>query len=214
MKRRMLALAGALVLAACPLTACGESSADETSVVYDMPYGSMLTANTALPVSVQYDSRFLEDGLVQKISSYYHALQAQDAAEFTAAQLPFYHEYQLAEAGGDELTDDALVKLTYESIKAEYDGKDFDYSMVDVVEYIDADGQIDTRDAMLAMLDKIAEEKGEPKVSDRAEKFVQMSIDRYLCDKGSGSKRETAVKLDGELLFAVKLDGQWYLMYA
>lgn len=214
MKRKMLALAGALVLAACPLTACGESSSNENMTMDEMPYGASLTANTSLPVTVQYDNRYLEDGLAQKISAYYHALQEQDAAEFTSTLLPFFHEYQLEDTGSKKLTDEDLVKLTYDSVKEEIEGKDFDYSMVDVVEYIDADKLSETRDTMLALLDRIAEEKGEKKISDRAERFVLLSIDRYLCEKGSGSKHETNVMLEDELLFAVKLDGQWYLLYA
>ena len=139
MKRKMLALAGALVLAACPLTACGEASSNENMTMDEMPYGASLTANTSLPVTVQYDNRYLEDGLAQKISAYYHALQEQDAAEFTSTLLPFFHEYQLEDTGSKKLTDEELVKLTYDSVKEEIEGKDFDYSMVDVVEYIDAD---------------------------------------------------------------------------
>ncbi len=45
MKRKMLALAGALVLAACPLTACGEASSNE-----NMTMDEMLSVITGIPL--------------------------------------------------------------------------------------------------------------------------------------------------------------------
>jgi hypothetical protein len=53
----------------------------------EMPYGSTLVKNTEFSVPLQYDRRFIEDALAEKLGHYYHALQENDAAEFSAVLL-------------------------------------------------------------------------------------------------------------------------------
>ncbi|MBR3417554.1 MAG: hypothetical protein IKG82_02555, partial [Oscillospiraceae bacterium] len=118
MKRKFIALAGALLLTVCPLTGCGStgSNNDLNLTEDEMPYGSTLVKVGELAVPVQYDRRFLEDALVEKLAAYYHALQEKDSEAFSALMFPLYHNYELETVYEGKYTDADVVNNTHEAI--------------------------------------------------------------------------------------------------
>ena len=214
MKCKWIALAGALLLAACPLTACEHkgSYGDLNMTEDDMPYGSTLVKNTDYGVPLQYDRRFIEDALAEKLASYYHALQENDAAEFSAVLFPLYHNYELETVYDGKYTDADIVNNTHEAMK-ELHGGDFDFALLDITDIISEQGESQNYDALTGMLDQLAKDNDQKPVTEEMQVLYELTIDRYFCDKGKGIKGETDSLLEAERLFALKYQDQWYLIY-
>lgn len=210
MKHKLFAAIGAMLLTLCTLTGCGEKT--ESDPQDDMPYGATIVKNTERDIAVSYDKRFLDDGLVDQIFAYYHAVQTKDAAEFSAALFPLYHAYQMEDVYGGELTDQDLMDSTYDAI-AEYFGYDFAFSLLDVTDAITEDYVSPDRDSFLLMLDDLAADKGETPVSEHTQNFYQLTVTRYVTEEGSGILQETDDVLEDETLFAIQYDNEWYLIY-
>lgn len=209
MKHKLIA-AGALLLALCTVTGCGESS--EINAQDDMPYGATLTKDMSRDIAMSYDTRFLDAALADQIYAYYHAIQTKDAAEFSAALFPLYHRYQLEDVYAGDLTDQDLLDTTYDAI-TEYFGYDFAFSMLDVNDAVTEDYISADRDSFLPMLEDLAADKGEPSVLEHTQHFYQLTVTRYVTEAGSGVQSETDDVLENEMLFAIQYDGEWYLIY-
>ena len=211
MKQKWIAAAGALLLALCPLTGCGQQ--DNLNMTADeMPYGSTIIKKTDLSVPIQYDRRFLDDELVSTLASYYHALQEKDTAEFSALMFPLYHNYELETVYEGKYTDEDVVNNTHEAM-ASLHGGDFDFALIDVTDLITKQGTSENYDALYLMLDDLAEDAGEKPVTKDMQALYELTVDRYLCDKGQGIKGETDSLIEGERLFALKYENEWYLIY-
>ena len=213
MKERLFAAAGALLLAACSLTGCGESAKQEENITSDqMPYGSTVSEDTSRSMTISYDKRFVEDALVEKIYTYYHAIESKDGEALGSVMFPLYHAYQLEEFYGGKVDDQALADSTYDAIR-EYFGYDFDYSYIEITDMVSKLGESAGRDALALQLDQLANEKGEKPVSDDTQHLCELTLTRHVDKKGSGNKTETPDTLTGETLYAIQYQNEWYLMY-
>lgn len=217
MKKRMTALFAAAAMLICPLTACGsqqQSSQDEENVAMaDMPYGSTLSMNVNTSVPMQYDNRFIDSELVDKIAAYYHSVQENDAEEFASVLFPLYHKYEMEQLYEGQYTEEQIVQSTYDALH-DYYGGDFEFSLIDITQVVEKDQISANRDALIGMLDDLASDQGEEKVSEQTDSFIEMTITRYLTDKGSGEHGETDSKIADETLYGIHYQGQWYLIYA
>ena len=212
-KIRLFAMAAAMLLSACAVTACGEqSSATEDQAEEDMPYGATVVENRDGDYTLCYDRRFLDDYLVDMVRKYYLSIQEKDGEAFSKLLFPLYHQYQLDEFYEGELTDQDIVDRTNAAI-SEYYNIDFAYSYIDIKSLIDTDSQSQERDSLLPMLDDLAAEKDMPKISEKTEKLYEMTIDRYIGERGKTDKNPTDIVLKDEKLYAIKYDDQWYLIY-
>lgn len=214
MNRKFIAIAGALLLTVCPLTGCGKpyNNTDFNMTEEDMPYGSTLIKNTDFSVPLQYDRRFIEDALAEKIGAYYHALQENDAAEFSALLFPLYHNYELETVYEGKYTDADIVKNTHEAMESIHGGE-FDFALLDITDMITKQGVSENYDALYTMLDQLAEDNGQEPVTKDMQALYELTIDRYFCDKGAGIHGETNSLIEGERLFALKYKDTWYLIY-
>lgn len=203
--------AACAVLLALALTGCGaqESSAGTED---DLPYGATITKDMSRGITMSYDARFLDAAAADRIYAYYHAIQTKDAAEFASAVFPLYHEYQLEEVYGGELTDQDLLDTTYDAI-TEYFGYDFVFSMIEVTDAVTEDYISPDRDNFLAMFDDLAADEGKPSVSEHTDAFYELSVTRYVAEQGAGERGETDDVLRDETLFAIRYDGEWYVVY-
>ncbi len=210
MKQKAIA---ALLLCGMLLTAaaCGDSSGT-TVAEEDLPYGATLTLvkNTDLP-SVQYDTRFLTEEMVQTVLAYYDSIEEQNTAAFTALQLPLYREYELNTVYENAFTDEDLIANAYAGF-ADYFGGDFKFSMIDITDCIVGDSY-STSAALLEMLDGLSEEKDGTKISEDITEFYELTVTRYLAAADSDIHTETDCVVEGETLFLLQYLGQWYIIY-
>ena len=86
--------------------------------------------------------------------------------------------------------------------------------MIEAAEVYTADGESADRDQLRQMLDDLAADQEAPIVSAHTTYFYELSMTRYMKEKGSDDHAETDYKLSGEQLFALKYDDEWYLIYA
>lgn len=210
MKREIFALFGAALLL-CPLTACGSTEQKETIEQADMPYGSTLSMDIDRSVPMQYDNRFIDSELVDKIAAFYHAVQENDPAEYLPLPFPMYHQYQLETVNEGKFKDEELLQYTHDYYQNIL-GEDFDFALIDVTGCNYKDGMSETRDSLVNMLDDLANEQGSEPVSNKTEKLLELTINCYLTKKGSGEHNETNTSAEQETLYALLYDGQWYLI--
>lgn len=211
MKKRITCLLAALLLAGCPvLTGCGKSESSESE--YEMPYGSTLTLDTGLPVPMQYDNRFIDSDLAEAIAHYYHAIQANDPAEYSAALFPLYHNYELANFYDGEVTDADIVGNTYDML-LNYYGKDFDFALADIQQLITKDNINPDRDAVKNMLIDLAADEQVENFEKDLEALYRADLTLYLTDKNSGVHIETEHQITGEVLYCAKYQGKWYVFF-
>ena len=208
--------AGVLLCAAGLLavfTGCeASSSAPEVIPESELPYGATLVkdvTNHVLPV--QYDRRFLPAEAVDAALTYYDAIRSGDAEKFAAIQFPLWHDFNLEKTLGGEVTDAQILESTGKALK-DFVGADFDFSLIDITGCVENEGHEATQN-VLAVLDMIAEEKGQGKVSPDISKFFEVTVTRYLTKKGSGKKGETDLSLKDELLYVFCHKDKWYVIY-
>lgn len=212
---RICAAAGSMLLTFCTLTGCGESQPAEIVTEDAMPYGATITESTALPIAFSYDSRFVDDELLNMIYSYYHAIEERDAETFTSLMFPIYHKYQMETVYDNSVTEQEILDATHDAIN-EYFGFDTDflYCLIDITELYNKQGVSDNRDLMTMMLDKIAQDAGEPLVSEETQALYEMHITRYVDKAENVSKSVTDYALKDEILYAIQYQDKWYLMYS
>lgn len=211
MKRNRIAallLCGTLL----SLSGCGGSSSGTTVAEEDLPYGAtmILQKNTDRP-SIQYDKRFLTDDMVDTILRYYQCIEEQDAAAFTALQLPLYRDYELNTVYEGRFTDEDLIANAYTAFSS-YFGGDFTFSMVDVTNCIIGD-EYSTSASLLELLDGLSEAQDGTHISEQIGDFYELTITRYLAAKDSGIHTETDCVLADETLFLLEYQDQWYIIY-
>ncbi|MBP0966736.1 MAG: hypothetical protein J5722_03795 [Oscillospiraceae bacterium] len=210
MKRKFIALAGALLMLLCPLTACGDNGGDVSEA--DLPYGATLITSSDLPVQVRYDHRFIEEPLAKQISAFYHAVQEQDTASYSKLLFPLYHNYEMDVVYKDRYTEDDMLNMIHDAYEQDF-GKEFDFSLIDVVSLTVRDGQSTVRDALNLMLQQLAADEGDKNFVNDVQALYELSNDCYLCDRGSGKTGDTVSVTKGSQLYAVKYKNQWYLIY-
>lgn len=205
----------AVLLSACMLmTGCGAPKADtqENIAEDEMPYGSTVTEDRSYGFTVSYDKRFLAPELVEKIAGYYRAIQEKDGTAFAALMFPCYHQYQMEQVYEGKVTDQALMDATYDTVK-EYFGFDFAFSYIDITNFVSSEGQSEDYDAMYPMIAKLVEEQGEGKLSENMQALYELTVTRYVAEKGKNENSITEYVLKDEKLFAIQYQNQWYLMY-
>ena len=203
----------AVLLAACLLTACGGSS-DDDNIIHekDLPYGATLVEDkTTYSIPVEYDRRFVPVKALETAVRYYQTIQDRDAAAFEALQFPLWHDYYLKDVLGGEFTDAAILENTCKELD-EYVGGEFAFSQIAVTGFI-TDNVNEVTQNTVALMDKMAEEKGKTKVSEGITEFYEMTITRYLTTKAAAVKGPTAKFIENELLYVFCHDGQWYVIY-
>ena len=68
-------------------------------------------------------------------------------------------------------------------------------------------------DALAVMLNQLAADQNDTGFEKDMQAIYELQVDRYLCDKGAGIKKETDSVIADERLYAVKYKDQWYLIY-
>lgn len=210
MKTRLFTAVCAGMLIMCSLTGCASDSTEKET---QMPYGSTVTIDPSRSMSISYDSRFLDDALIEKIYTYYHSIETKDGEMFNSVLFPLYHEYQMKDIYEEQVTDQTLVEDTYDAIKDYFD-YDFAYSFIDVTNLKSSLGESSSRDALVVMLDELASEKEMASISEDTQKLYELTVTRYVAKQGEVTKRETDNSLEGETLYAIQYQDQWYLMYS
>ncbi|HAG14339.1 MAG TPA: hypothetical protein DCG49_10850 [Ruminococcus sp.] len=213
MKSRFFAVFGILLLSGGLLSACANNDAAEEEPIEteDMPYGATITCDTDLPIAIQYDNRFMDQDLAEKVVSLHESIQEKDPEQFTATLFPMYHEYEMEYFYNGKYTDAEILENSYASFQGFFGGE-FDFSMLDVTNVVKEDVLSPTRDTMQKMLDDLASDRGESPVSEETDAFVELTITRYLTQKGSGEKCETDKSLPDETIYALHYQGEWYLI--
>ncbi|MCQ2417241.1 MAG: hypothetical protein MJ071_05450 [Oscillospiraceae bacterium] len=212
--RKFVSLCCAAMLLCSGLSACGENNQAEVVTEDEMPYGATVIVDKNYAVPMQYDNRFLNDpALLKTISSYYHAIQDADAAEFSSLLFPLYHEFELTSLYNNEFTDQDILDNTRAAIQ-DYYGGEFAYSLIDVTDLISEDNLSPNRDALKNMLDDLASDMGKEKVSEGLSAMLELKITRYLAGKDTGYIGETNTVMADEYLYALQYKGQWYLIYS
>ncbi|MCQ2435261.1 MAG: hypothetical protein MJ062_08500 [Oscillospiraceae bacterium] len=201
-------------MAAVCLTACGnsDSSKGENYSEDQLPYGATIVVDKNYPISIQYDRRCLDEALMARVVDFYNAIQTQDAEKFKAVQLPLYHDYSLTQTYGGKYSDADILKLAYDTDLTDEDGNTFDFSLIDITDAHRGTVYSDTA-TTLELLDQIAEEKGAAKISPNVDDARELTIARYLTEKGSGERGETDNMLEEESIIALHYSGEWYLIY-
>ena len=210
MKHTGFALIGAVLLL-CPLTACGSSEPKNVVEEADMPYGSTISMDTQKSVPMQYDNRFVDDALAEKLAEYYFSVQENDVEKYQPLPFPLYHQYQMETVNGGKFTDADVLTYTHDYYQNLL-GEDFDFALIDITNAVNSDGVSENRDALVATLDSLANEKGQELVSDKTEMLVELQITCWLTKKGSGEQGETDLSADAETVYGLLYDGQWYLI--
>ena len=211
--RNSMKKAGVLLCAAGLLavfTGCDAASSGETYIPQsELPYGATLTKDIkSYSMPVQYDERFVPVEAVKTALSYYEAIHNVDAEKFSALQFPMWHDFYLSETLGGEFTDAQILENTDKELK-EFVGSDYDFALIDITGCVENEGK-ETTQNVLAVLDKMAEEKGESKISEDVGQFYELTVTRYLTKKGSGKHGETDLALKDELLYVFSYKDQWY----
>ncbi|MBQ8921005.1 MAG: hypothetical protein IJ060_02460 [Oscillospiraceae bacterium] len=213
-RKQSLVLSG-MLCAGLLLSACGSSSSAAEPVHIDqseLPYGATLSLNTQYGVPVQYDTRYLEDGLIEAIGHYYHAIEKNDAAEFSSVLFPLYHNYELNTVYEGQIDDAGIVSNSF-YILQDYYGKEFDFALASVESIITADDVKPGRDALKNMLIDLAADEKVENFKEDFDALYELDLTLYLTDKGSGIQSETEFSIPNETLYGVHYQGQWYLIY-
>ena len=213
-KRSGLRLACALC-AGLLLTACGSSSSSSEPVHIsqsELPYGATLSMNTQYGLPVMCDNRYLEDGLIEAVSKYYHSLQENKPEEFSSVLFPMYHNYELNTVYEGQIDDAGIVDNSYMMLK-DYYGKAFEFSMVSIESIVTEDDVKPGRDALKNMLIDLAADEKVENFKEDFDALYELDIMLYLTDKGSGIQTETEFSIPNEKLYGVHYQGQWYLIY-
>ena len=208
-----LLLAGLMATAA--LTACSDSEKQQSSgqdvAMEDLEYGAtMRLEKTKYAVPMQYDYRFLNDDVVTAIANYYASIEQQDTALFLTTQLPLYHDYELNEVYQKEFTDASLLETSHKTV-ADTLGKDYKYSLIDIQGF-EKNRVVTTSADILTLLDSLSEDAGEGKISERTKDIYQLTVSVYLAEAGTDTVGETADVISDTTLFALELDGKWYVI--
>ncbi|MBQ8961081.1 MAG: hypothetical protein IJ071_07675 [Ruminococcus sp.] len=113
----------------------------------DLPYGATMTQllpslNEGLPISIEYDGRFLDEEAGRVVSTYLSALTAADEALMETAFYPPYLEYSYQYNGYTNAQDylDA-VKINLLGAISEHVGKDVDSIDIDYIMITDCYGE-------------------------------------------------------------------------
>lgn len=215
MKQKLFAAVCAAVLAVCPLAGCGEtgSSQDVNITEEQLPYGSTISEDFSRDITAAYDTRFLDQGVVDKIVGYYDAIQKKDGDAFKSVVFPLYHDYQMQTIYEGKLTEQQIVEATYDAIKENF-GYDFEFSYLDINGFVSKDGFSGERDTLIQLLDDLAVQNGDQKISENTQAFYELTITRYTAKQGSGERHETADLLANEKLYAIQYQNEWYIMYS
>ena len=214
MKHKILAAACALLLTVCPLTGCASSQSESDTITSDQfPYGATTAVNWSRNIPMAYDTRFLEDGLLDKLYDYYHSIETKDGDLLKSSVFPLYDEYLIESVYENKVTEQQIVDETNKAIN-EYFGYDFDFAYIEIADLVEKDGVSGTRDTLKQLLDDIAEKKGEKKVSEDTQHFYELTVTRHFAKKGSGTRAETPDVLTGEILYAIQYQNEWYVIFS
>lgn len=213
MKHRFFAAACAVLLTACSLAGCADSKSGGENITSDeMPYGATIAVDWSRGIPLAYDTRFLEGGVLDKIYDYYHAIESKDGDLLKKTIFPLYESYQIDTVYEGKVTEQQIVEETYDVYKEQF-GYDFDFAYIEITGLVTGSGQSGSRDSLRQLLDDIAKEKGEKKVSGEAQNLYELTVTRHVAKKGSGERSETPDYLTGETLYAIQYQNEWYLMY-
>ena len=196
------------------LTACGTGTSSVSDFITEehMPYGATLVKSVDRTIAMQYDDRFVTPHMADTVHGYYLAVQENDAAAFTALQIPLYRDYYLGTVLGGKYTDEQIVSNTYEQLR-EWNEGDFVYSMIDITDCENLKENMES-DPIVMMLDALAEEQNQEKFSTQISEYYKVTVTRYVTDKNSGVRGETGKVLSGEVLYLLLVGTEWKIIYS
>lgn len=205
--------AAVLCSAALLLTGCsgGASSSVPDQKMEDMPYGATLTHNVQSSPSIQYDNRFLPEGAADAICRYYRAIQSVDVNLFVGVQFPLWHDYFYSEYLGGKYTDEEILKNTNQQIRDAFGGP-FRYALIDVTDCRVNRTSVET-ESIVAVLDDLAQEKGQELVSKDIDCYCQVMVTRYISDVKSTFNDMTSDSVKDETLYLMHHAGTWYVIF-
>ncbi len=208
------AIAAAVLAATMLTTVTGCDQGNGLNVAEeDMPYGATIAVNkTDYILPVQYDYRFVDTELLNAVLRYYYAVQTDDLEMFTEMQHPLYMAYQLEEVLGGKYTNEDILDNSGEALRTFNDGKDFEFSFIDITDCVKGT-EYTTSATLIEILDDLSDEADGSKISKDITQFYELTITRYLADKGSGVKGETNKIMYDETLFVFECKDAWYIIY-
>ena len=210
LRRSAALLCGAVIL----FTGCAggaSSSVPDSQSMEDMPYGATLTHDVNASPSIQYDHRFLPEGAADALCRYYRAIQSVDVNLFKGVQFPLWKYYFLNEYLGGKYTDEDILKNTTQQIRDSFGGP-FRYALIDVTDCRVNRTSVET-ESVVAVLDDLAQEKGQELVSKDIDCYCQVKVTRYLSDTKSTVKGETQDAIRDETLYVMHHGSAWYVIY-
>ena len=204
-KKKIAALALALLCAVPMMTACGKGSKDRPTISEeDMPYGSTMREDkNSFAVPMTYDRRFLEQDELAKAADLFAAVQNNDAALYEKSTFPYYLKYQQEQVYNLDSTD-ALVKHLH-SMFAAKSADDYQCSMV-LVTGIASNMDAGTLNSVVKMLDACYDGSGA--FRDSVQKCYDMTVELHLT---SSSSAQTAVVEDQHIFVFQTADG-WFAL--
>ena len=212
MKHRVLAAACAVLLGALSLAGCGESGPKEVITEDQLGYGATFVNDFSRDIVLSYDSRFLDAALLDKIFTYYDAIQKKDGEAFGSVMFPLYHDYQMNTVYEGKKSEQDIAEIMNKAVREKYD-YDYEYTFVEISDMISGNGVSQTRDSLLSMLNQLSQEKNGKKITADVQSLYELNMTTYVAEKGSGIRGETPDVLKDNTLFAIQYQNEWYLMY-
>ena len=130
----------------------GSPPANASMELEDMPYGAeyfqKLSSESDVPLSIEYDPRFVTDAEADALSNYFYALSERNPEYLKKAVHPDLLKYRLANSSYEN--EQEFLDAEYELIK-QYTGSDFtfDYILVDGRLKDDTDSAFETYDKLM-----------------------------------------------------------------
>ena len=202
-----VALAACLLLTGC---ASGGNSSVKDVRHEDLPYGATLAFNQNTVIASQYDSRFITTDMRDAVLKYYHAIEMKDEDAFVSAQMPLWHDYTVNTVYGGVYTDLQLMKTKYDACAKVFGGS-FRFAEISIEEAEEcapgSEGQ-----QVLFVLDQLAADKNEPKVSEESDGIWQLNVTRYLDVPESNTRGETKNVRTDDQLYLISWRSEWYVI--
>lgn len=207
MLKKILAVSAACLL----LAGCGSQAQPQKDYSQEeLPYGATITSLSDTTIAVEYDARFVTEGMRDTVIRYYNAIQNKDVDSYIAVQLPPWHDYVVNTVYAGQFTDLQLMKTAYDTCAKDFGGS-FTYTQI-VIDSAKQCAAESEWSQIADVLDKLAEEQKTEKISKDISAAWEITVTRYLDKKGSEVRGSTKTALKGERLYLVEYQAQWYII--
>ena len=144
------------------------------------------------------------------VLKYYHAIEMKDEDAFVSVQLPLWHDYTVNTVYNGVYTDLQLMKTKYDACAKSFGGS-FRYAEISIEDAelcaAESEGQ-----QVLFVLDQLAADRNEPKISEESDGIWQLNVTRYLDKQESNTRGETKNVLTDDQLYLINWRSEWYVI--